>query len=62
LVRHQHIWYCVAGNCDKLAALAQIEQKGAKWLLTAAGKKILSAQSNKRNMGFGFEGGDGQRL
>ena len=36
---------------DELAALALIEQKGAKWVLTAAGRKILSAQSNKRNMG-----------
>jgi hypothetical protein len=36
---------------EELAALALIEQNGPKWVLTAAGKKILSAQSNKRNMG-----------
>jgi hypothetical protein len=36
---------------DELAALALIEKQGAKWALTQAGKKILSVQSNKRNMG-----------
>jgi len=36
---------------DELAALALIAQKDAKWTLTAAGKKLLSVQSNKRNMG-----------
>lgn len=36
---------------DELAALALIEKKGPKWVLTPAGKKLLSVQSNKRNMG-----------
>jgi hypothetical protein len=36
---------------DELAALALIEKHGAKWMLTAAGKKMLSVQSNRRNMG-----------
>ncbi|NJS14858.1 MAG: hypothetical protein HC788_09885 [Sphingopyxis sp.] len=36
---------------DELAALALIEQNGPKWTLTAAGKKLLSIQSSKRNVG-----------
>lgn len=36
---------------DELAALELIVKQGPKWVLTVAGKKILSAQSNKRNMG-----------
>ena len=36
---------------DELAALDLITNKTGKWALTAAGKKLLSVQSNKRNMG-----------
>lgn len=36
---------------DELAALGLVAKQGPKWALTAAGKKILSVQSNKRNVG-----------
>lgn len=36
---------------DELAALALIAKQGPKWVLTAAGKKLLSVQSSRRNMG-----------
>lgn len=39
---------------DELAGLALIAKQGAKWTLTPAGKKQLSVQSNRRNMG-GFK-------
>jgi hypothetical protein len=36
---------------DELAALALIVKQGPRWVLTAAGKKVLAVQSNRRNMG-----------
>lgn len=36
---------------DELAALELIAKQGTRWALTAAGKKQLSVQSNRRNMG-----------
>lgn len=36
---------------DELAALELIEKKGTKWVLTVAGKKLLSVQSSQRNVG-----------
>ncbi|WP_033074211.1 hypothetical protein [Sphingopyxis sp. MWB1] len=36
---------------DELAALGLVAQQGAKWALTPAGKKVLAANSNRRNAG-----------
>lgn len=36
---------------DELAALGLVVKTGTKWTLTAAGKKQLSVQSSRRNMG-----------
>jgi hypothetical protein len=36
---------------DELAALGLVAKAGAKWTLTAAGKKQLSVQSSRRNVG-----------
>jgi hypothetical protein len=36
---------------DELAALGLVAEAGGKWTLTAEGKKILAAGSNKRNVG-----------
>lgn len=36
---------------DELAALGLVAQQGAKWTLTPQGKKVLAANSNRRNAG-----------
>lgn len=36
---------------DELAELGLIAKTGAKWTLTATGKKQLSVQSSRRNVG-----------
>ncbi len=36
---------------DELIALGLVTQQGAKWALTAIGRKVLAAGSNRRNKG-----------
>ncbi|MBY4638150.1 hypothetical protein K5P26_13470 [Sphingopyxis sp. XHP0097] len=36
---------------DELVTLGLVAQQGAKWTLTPQGKKVLAANSNRRNAG-----------
>ena len=36
---------------DEFVTLGLVVQQGAKWALTAQGKKVLAANSNRRNAG-----------